>query len=622
MTEETPLKNHKLERALVVRRVVICSIAMAVLTGALVARLYYLQILKHEYYSLRSEDNRTTVQVVSPVRGIIYDRHGMVLAGNVPAYRIEVIPNQVDDMEAALDRLDQLLGLRKADRQRFRERMRENPDYLGIPILFNLSKQEVARFVVNQRQFPGMRVEAGLRRHYPLGKAAAHLVGYAGAITAADLRRLDRDLYRGTSHVGKTGVEKAYEKILHGRPGSRVVEVNAAGRPLRQLAYHPPKPGRNIYLTIDAHLQKVAYRALGDRAGAVVAIDPDTGGILALVSRPSYKPGLFVGGITQQQYQALLSNPWNPLFNRALNGAYPPGSTIKPVWALAALATNVIDPDKELWCPAYITLPGSDRHWRGWNRGGFGWVAMQEAIFRSSDVYFYQLGLKLGIDTMHRFGNMFGLGHKTGIDLPGEDSGLMPSRRWKHAMQHQPWFPGETLNTAIGQGYMKATPLQLAFMTALIAGRGNSYKPHVLNAIENPVTGERIAYEPEPVSIPITDPQAWELVIDAMEKVVHSPRGTAYSYIGRDIPYRMAGKSGTAQVVTIAQGQAAPDYEDMPVQHRPHALFIAFAPVADPRIAVAVVVEHGGGGSSTAGPVARKVIDAYLGVPREAGIEP
>lgn len=613
MSANTPIKNHEAERHLFLVRVVTAALITLALACALVARLGYLQILKHDYYSLRSDDNRTRVQVIPPVRGLIYDRNGVVLADNLPAYRLEIVPEQVEDMGDALNRLAEIVEIRPVDRKRFQDRLQENPPFRSIPILLDLSKEEVARFAVNRREFPGMAIHAGLTRHYPLGKSAAHLVGYVSAISLSDLRQLNDRSYRGTSHVGQIGVERSYEAVLHGEPGSRIVEANVFGRPLRQIAINPPTSGRDIYLTIDAELQQSAYRALQGYAGAVVALDPRTGGVLAMVSRPSFKPSLFVNGISQDSYQALLANPRNPLFGRALSGEYPPGSTIKPVMALAGLATNTIEAEQAIWCPSYILLPGSERRWRGWLRRGMGWVDLEKAIYRSSDIYFYKLGMQLGIDTIHRFGTMFGLGHPTGIDLPGEAPGLMPSRSWKHGMRHLPWYPGETLNTVIGQGYVAATPLQLAYMTALIASRGNTPQPHVLKAFGQPGNEQRIPYQPKAgASVTIHNPEYWEHVISGMRKVIQSPHGTAHWYIGRDLTFDMAGKSGTAQVVSIPQGQNAPDLQEMAYQHRPHALFIAFAPASNPRIAVAVVLEHAGGGSSHASPVARKVIETYL----------
>ncbi len=613
MPADNAIKNHAAERRLFLVRTPVAGALLLCMVGLLVGRVAYLQIAQHDYYETRSKDNRMRVKVVSPVRGLIYDRNGVVLADNLPAYRLEIVPEQVEDMDAALDHLSELVEIRPADRERFLDRVAQTPDFRGVPIRLNLSHREVARFEVNRLDFPGMEIRAGLTRHYPMGKLASHLVGYVGGITTRELARLDDKRYRGANHIGKTGVEYAYESELHGFPGSRIVETNASGRTLRELDFNPPEPGQNLYLTVDARLQAAAHRALGEQTGAVVALDPETGGVLAMVSKPGYNPNLFVDGISHENYNRLLNDFRNPLFNRALQGQYPPGSTIKPIMAIAGLETESIDPQKEVWCPGYITLPGSDRRYRDWKRTGHGWVDMREAIYRSSDVYFYKLALKLGIDTIHRYGVMFGLGQETGIDLPRENSGIMPSRGWKRGHRNLPWYPGETLSTVIGQGFMTATPLQLAQVTSLIAERGQGQRPHVLLATEDPHSSEIRALEPEPTQpIILKDARHWQVVIDGMRAVVSAPRGTAYHYVGHDLTYPMAGKSGTAQVTALAQDEAAPDIEDVRRQLRDHALFIAFAPIDDPQIAVAVIVEHGGGGSSVAGPIAREVVDAYL----------
>ena len=472
---------------------------------------------------------------------------------------------------------------------------------------------EVARFEVNREQFPGVDIRAGLTRNYPLGTYAAHLVGYVGGITERDLGRVDPKRYRGSSHIGKSGVELSYESQLHGYPGSRVVETNASGRALRQLEMHPPKAGDSLYLTLDSKLQKAAFEALGDADGAVVALDPENGGIIAMVSKPSYNPNLFVDGISHANYAKLLNDPHKPLYNRTLQGQYPPGSTVKPVMAIGALETGVINPNQKVWCPGYITLPGSEHRYRDWKRSGQGWIDLTDAIERSSDVYFYKLGLSLGIDNIHRYGTMFGLGQPTGVDLPRENSGLMPSREWKHGTRHLPWYPGETLITTIGQGFMTTTPLQLALMASELAERGHAYRPHILKAWKDLETGDITDQQPEPLPpIELKDKRHWDIVINAMQGVINSPRGTAHRYVGQNLQYPIAGKSGSAQVAGLPQSEVAPDLDSTPYQLREHALFIAFAPIEDPKIAVAVLVEHGGGGSSVAGPIARKVIDAYL----------
>ncbi|MBO9471195.1 penicillin-binding protein 2 [Endozoicomonas sp. G2_2] len=616
MAADNAIKNHAAERSMFLLRTAVAGAVIAVLVGVLLFRVSYLQVLRHGYYETRSQDNRMRVQVMPPVRGLIYDRNGVILADNLPAYRLEIVPEQVEDLSATLDRLANIIEIRDADRDRFHERVAKTPRFRGVPIRLNLSQREVARFEVNRGDFPGVEIRAGLTRHYPLGAVAAHLVGYVGGITVQDLRRVDEKRYRGSNHIGKSGVEYSYESRLHGEPGSRVVETNASGRALRELEMNRPTAGESLYLTIDARLQKAAFDALGDQDGAVVAMDPNTGGLLALVSKPSYDPDLFVDGISHINYKRLITDPHKPLFNRALQGQYPPGSTVKPVMALAGLETDQIEADKQVWCPGFITLPGSNHRYRDWKRSGHGWVDMPEAIFRSSDVYFYKLGLKLGIDNIHRYGELFGLGARTGVDLPRENSGIMPSRAWKNGTRNQPWYPGETLNTIIGQGFMTTTPLQLAQMTSRIAGRGDGYKPHVLRAWKNPVDGSVTSSTPTPLRpIQLNDPAHWQVVIKGMEEVIGNPRGTAYHYVGQNLDYTIAGKSGSAQVTKLAQNEAAPDLEDVEHQFRDHALFVAFAPIENPEIAVAVLVEHGGGGSSVAGPVARQVIDAFRAQP-------
>lgn len=554
------------------------------------------------------------VEVVPPVRGLIYDRDGTLLANNEPAYQLVIVPDQVtDSVKSTIARLSKIMTITDADRQRFYSRETQTPRFRGTPIRLNLTQSELAHFEVNQERFPGVDIRAGLTRHYPLGKYTSHVVGYVGSVTAADLANVDNKRYRGSSHIGKAGVELSYESRLHGYPGSRVVETNAAGRALDQINKQPATAGDNLVLTLDSALQKTAYKALGDQDGAVVALNPRTGGVLAMASKPGYNPNLFVNGISHADYSRLLNNPHRPLYDRALQGQYPPGSAIKPFMAIGALETGVINPDKKVWCPGYITLPGSSHRYRDWKRSGQGWINMTQAIERSSDVYFYKLGMKLGIDNIHRYDTMFGFGDKTGIDLPRENTGLVPSRTWKHANRHLPWYPGETLITVIGQGYMSTTPLQLAQGVSEIAERGHAYKPHILKAWKNPRTGNTTRYEPQILPpIELKDKRHWQIVINAMKGVVDNPRGTAHHYVGMHLKYPIAGKSGSAQVAGLPQTEVAPDLASTPQRLREHALFIAFAPIDDPRIAVAVLVEHGGGGSSVAGPIARRVIDSYL----------
>src|SRR5699024_4928726 len=479
MPKERAIKNHPAERNLLLSRILVAVVVMFIMSSALLARIGWLQITRHDYYQTQARDNRMRVQVTQPVRGLIYDRNGHILAQNLPAYRLVVTPEQVEDMATALDQVARFIDISNSDRRRCEQRLQASPSFRPIPLRLDLSQIEVARFEVNRYRFPGMEIQAGPARHYPLGPVTAHLLGHVGGITARDLFLVERERYRGASHIGKAGIELQYESLLRGALGSRITETSAVGRTIRELEYHAPESGKNLYLTLDSELQRLAYEALEGYSGSVVALDPQSGAVLAMVSRPSYDPNRLIGGISKRDYQALLSAPHNPLFRRATQGRYPPGSVVKPIMAIAALESNVVDPQKKVWCPGYVTLEGSSHQYRDWLRSGHGWLDMRQAIYRSSDVYFYKQAMKMGIDTMHKYGDLFGLGRKTGIDLPNEHSGLMPSRKWKRAARGQPWFPGESLITVIGQGAVTSTPLQLAHMTALIANRGKGYKPHL-----------------------------------------------------------------------------------------------------------------------------------------------
>lgn len=606
------LKDLHREKRTFNLRVAIASVVALGLIGVLLSRLYNLQILQQSYYATRADENRTRLVPVAPVRGLIYDRNGVLLAQNSPSFVLEVVPEQVDNLDKTIARLRALVSLDRDQVTRFKERVRKTPRYRAVPLRMNLSLQEVANFEVNRFDFKGVDVAAGLTRNYPLGASASHVIGYVGGINEDELKKVDPKMYEGLSLIGKTGIEKSHEDMLRGSPGTKIIEANAYGRPLRELDYKSGYAGSDLILSLDTKVQLVAEEALGDLQGAVIAIDPRTGEIIALVSKPGYDPGLFVEGLDAKTYRTLLEDESRPLYNRALQGIYPPGSTIKPFMALAGLEYQQITPSHAEYCPGFVTLPGSSRRYRCWRRSGHGTLNMRGGIMRSCDVYFYRLAMNLGIDRIHEFLDTFGLGRPTGVDLPLEKTGVLPSREWKRKARHQVWFPGETLSVGIGQGYMSVTPMQLAQMTARMAMRGAGFKPHLVKALQDPITRVVTPVEPEALP-PILNrvPSEWEEVVHAMEDVAHTQGGTAYA-VFKDAPYRAAAKTGSAQIASLAQNSNAPDQEDLPLRQRDHALLVAFAPADNPQIAVAVIAEHGGHGGSAAGPVAREVIDQYL----------
>jgi penicillin-binding protein 2 len=605
------LKDHLFESRLILSRVVVLLVLAAILCLVLFSRLIYLQVIAHEHYRTLSEDNRVKLQPIPPNRGLIYDRNGILLAENLPSYRLEITPEQVSDMDATLNALGELVEVRDIDRSRFEQLRARKPRFEPIPLLFNLSDTDVARLSVNRHRFPGVDITAGLARHYPLGPISAHALGYVGRIDEAALKELDTSNYRGTTHSGKIGIEKTYESLLHGTVGLQQVETTAQGRVLRVLNRIAPVSGRNLFLTIDSRVQRAAEAAFGDFSGSAIALDPDNGDVLAFVSLPSYDPNLFVNGVDHATYQMLRDNDKRPLFNRALRGQYPPGSTVKPFVGLAGLETGVSTSRSSTYCPGFYTLPGNERKYRDWKRTGHGTVRLELAIMQSCDVYFYDLTLSLGIDNLHDYLSHFGFGRATGIDIIGELSGLLPSREWKRRRHNQPWFPGETIITGIGQGFFLTTPLQLATATAALGNGGRLLQPNIVHAEQAANSSTLEPYPPRLLeTITIGQQQHWDDVIKAMTEVAHNQRGTAYR-IGKDSPYHIAGKTGTAQVFGLKEDEKY-DAEAIDEKLRDHALFIAFAPVEDPKIAVAVVVENGGGGGSVAAPIARRIMDAYL----------
>lgn len=614
ISESDRLRDYIRETRLLQKRTFVAAAVVLLLTFAVLARLIYLQVLNQEHYLTLSQNNRISVVAIPPARGLIYDRNGVLLARNLPAFGLEVIPEQVDDIEATLRALNQVVAISPADIKRFHRLLKQKRTTRGVLLRLRLGEEELARFAVNRPQFPGVDIVASVTRDYPLGASTAHAVGYVGRISEDDLDRLDDSNYSGTLYIGKTGIEQAYEDVLHGTVGFEQIETNAQGHRLRVLERTPAQPGRNLHLNIDMRLQQLAEQALGDNSGAVVALEPTSGAVLALVSQPGFDPNPFVNGIEHRDYQALQSSSGQPLYNRALRGQYPPGSTIKPFVALAGLELGVTDAQRSTFCPGWFRLPGHERRYRDWKHEGHGAMDITSAISESCDVYFYQLAQRLGIDRMHNFLTQFGFGRKSAMDGPGELAGLLPSSAWKRKARNQPWFPGETIIAGIGQGYMLATPLQLAVATATLANRGKHMPPRVVSAIEDPFTHNKTAQPAAPLyTVRLANSAHWDIIIAAMTEVMHGERGTARGS-GAEAAYKIAGKTGTSQVFGLKQDEKY-DKDKVALHLRDHALFIAFAPADNPRIALAVIVENGGSGSGTAAPIARKLMDQYLLTP-------
>ena len=595
------LKDHKAEQRIVQTRIWLALFFMVVLVFVLITRLFYLQVLRYDEMSTQSEENRVLLQTVPPVRGLIYDTNGKLLAKNRSSRSLAIVRELAGDLDKLIADISELVPITDNERRRFDQRVRRRRPFESIPIKFNLDDEQIATVAVNQFRLPGVEIDADLVRYYPEGDIFAHSVGYVGRINDRELRTLEPALYSGTYVTGKIGLEKYYESILLGKPGYQEVETNARGRVLRVLNRVNPEPGKDLELYLDTELQKVAIEALDGRRGAIVAMDPKTGGVLSMVSNPAFDPNLFVTGIDYETFNGLNRNIERPLYNRATLGEYPPASTIKPVIGLALLANKVVDKDTRIYDQGWFQLPGSDHRFRNWNRRGDGWVNLYQAIMRSNDTFFYKQAGALGVDRMHDFLSQFGLGRRTGIDIGEERPGLLPSREWKRGVYGEPWYPGETVIAIIGQGYNLATPLQLAEFTTILANRGKHVQPRLVKEdipdIQSPEWGH---------DVDVSD-EHWDLVIDAMEDVVKNSRGTAYWRIGRNLKYRIAAKTGTAQVVSIPQGEEY-DAERLKEFERDHSLFVAFAPVEDPQIAVSVIVENSNGAAN----VAKTMMDHYL----------
>lgn len=607
MARPIHLKDHSSDAGVIQRRVVLAAVFVAALTMALVGRMYFLQVTQYEHHSTLSENNRVHIQPVPPSRGRIYDRNGIVLAENRPSFSLSITRERVPNLDDTFVLLGSLLQLSEEDLERAERKLTQGRrPFEAVPVMFGLTEEQIAQIAINQFRLPGVEVQTSFVRHYPFAEHFAHAVGYVGRINEKEMTTIDQVAYAGTHYIGKTGIERFYEDTLHGTVGYEEVETNARGRVLRVLKRTDPLPGKDITLHLDSRLQAVAEKALGNRRGAVIAIEPETGGVLAFVSQPGFNPNLFVTGISHADYGALRDSLDQPLFNRVLRGLYPPGSTIKQIIALAGLDSGVTTRESRVYDPGFYQLPNHSHKYRNWNRSGDGWVSMAYAIARSNDTYFYDLANKLGIDRMHEYMTRFGLGTRVSHDMYEESAGLMPSRAWKREARRQPWYPGETLITGIGQGYMLTTPLQLAQSVALMANRGVWRRPRLLMHAE----GEPPQVDDTPADIELKNPDDWDFIVDALQDVMHAPHGTSRS-AAVDAPYRMAGKTGTAQVVAIAQGEKY-DSEALQERHRDHALFVGFAPAEAPKIAVAVMVENGESGGRVAAPVARQLFDAWL----------
>jgi len=609
MLRNLHIKDHSSEVRLFKQRAIVAIVVISLIMLGIVARLIYLQIYSHQHYSTLSQKNRLKIVPLPPTRGLIYDRNGLLLAKNIPSFSLELIPEQIKDMDETLKRLNQLIPISDSDRKHFRRLVKQKRRFQSIPLRYRLTEEEVARFSVNRHLFKGVSIQARLIRYYPYGEAGVHAIGYVGRIDARELQRIDTANYSATTHIGKLGIERSYEKELHGQVGYQQEEVNAQNRTLRIIDKTPPIAGKNLTLNIDMKLQVFANEALGDFLGSIVAIDPNNGKVLALVSKPAYDPNPFVTGIDSKSYAALRDSPDKPLFNRSILGQYPPGSTIKPFIGLAGLETNLAN--SSLFCPGWFELEGDDRRYRDWKKTGHGETNLDKAIVESCDVYFYELAQKLRIDKMYRFMSLFGFGKKTGIDILGELPGLYPSREWKRRKRQQAWFPGETLITGIGQGFTLTTPLQLASTIATLAMNGLHYRPSIVHSMQSrndqaPTLIPATRYK----SVLLKNPANWQKVQRSMLRVMHSPRGTARgSAVG--LTYKVAGKTGTAQVFGIAQ-DAEYKEEEIALRLRDHSLFVGYAPFEKPTIAIAVIAENGGSGGRVAAPLARKVLDAYL----------
>lgn len=595
----TPLKQPHIERQIFQQRLWIAVLFVVVVFAVLIGRYFYLQVINHSYYAEQAEKNRIKSNRIKASRGLIYDRNGILLADNVTAYRLLVTPEKAGDIEQQLNQLSGLIPFSDAERADIKQQLQFNPIFKPLIIKDKLSDYEVAAFAVRQHQFPGFHTEPYLIRQYRYPVVLSHVIGYVGKITEQAYQSADKQLYAADDYVGKTGLEKYYEQQLHGQPGVLSTVINAQGKVLSKQIEQAPVNGQQLTLTIDLALQQAAYEAFADNSGSAIAVNPHTGEILAMVSKPGFNSNLFINGISHEDYQTLTASPDKPLFDRSIKGGYEPGSTIKPYMALAGLYHQLIDHDYRYFSRGYFQLPGQERRYHDWKRGGHGEVDIINSLAESVNVFYYDLAHRLGIDRIHDFLQPFGFGQLTGIDISGEKQGILPSRGWKRAFRNMVWFPGETVIAGIGQGYFVITPIQMAQALAIFSAKGDINPLHLVK--------QDIATSRLPMDIDSAD---WDLIHAGMIAVVNAPNGTGRSIRSDD--YLIAGKSGTSQVYGKSEQDIYKKSEDLPKELRNHALFIAFAPAEQPQIAVVVVAEHGSSGSRAAAPIAKKIIDAYL----------
>lgn len=601
----SPIKNQRQESALFRQRFGIMTVIFLTLGLLLIARLVYLEIIRFSQYQTLSKRNQINILSIPPTRGLIYDRNKRLLAKNIPVYSLEVIPEKIADVENLLKNINHIIALSPEDIAQFKRSLKQHRVFEPVPLKVKLTEDDVARFAVNQHFFKGVEIKARLIREYPYGALTAHILGYVGRINANELNSIDAKNYSGTNFIGKVGIEKFYETRLHGHVGYQKVETDASGRIVRHLEQTPSQPGDHLVLSIDIELQRAATAALEGHQGAVVAIEPKTGELLALVSVPSYDPNLFVQGISQVDYDQLAHSQQQPLYNRAIRGQYPLASTIKPFLALAALEDNIVSLDYRIYDPGWYKLPNVQHLYRDWKRGGHGWITLEKALIVSCDTYFYHLANLMGIGRIDDILSKFGFGQLTHLDMGEELPGLLPSPHWKFTTKQTHWYSGDTLISGIGQGFMLTTPLQLASATAKLANRGRHFRPHLVTHTFNKQTSTVVSpYEEYPVIL--KNKKIWKIIIDAMGRVITDRAGTGFRF-GRNPSYTVAAKTGTAQVYSIKQQQFETQ-DDLPEHLRDHSLFIGFAPKEDPKIAIAVIVEN----NNFASNVARKVIDNYL----------